>query len=341
MSAFNNPQKKNNAEVKKNVHYDTIEPMQAKIFIIVLTLSIAINGLFTYRLFSSKQQEKTQQAQLPFLSKRIFIENQNDIIINFIPLRDALKKYVEGKDGKVGVYFEYLPSGTSIGVNDKKEVKLASLSKVPLAMSIFKKIERKKMTLADIIIIKKEYLDPRFGNLWEKGEGTQMTVLELLRELLVESDDTAYKALFNQLSAREINEVYNYLDIQIDTDGSGDQQTIVSPKSYTSIFRSLYLSSFLSAEDSNYILKILTQTIFNDKIPAGVNKDVPIAHKIGVFSKVENSNSVFTDCGIVYAPNRPYALCIFVLDTNEVAQGYMSQISKMIYSYVSGITREE
>ena len=62
----------------------------------------------------------------PFLSKRIFTESQNDILINFTPLRQAVRDYVAKQNTEIGVYFEYLPSGTSIGVNDQLEVNIAS-----------------------------------------------------------------------------------------------------------------------------------------------------------------------------------------------------------------------
>lgn len=308
---------------------------------VLLLLSIAANSFFAYQFFTAakssvteKQADLADSKQYPYLSKRIFAENQNDILVNFIPLRLALREYVEKQGDKVGVYFEYLPSGTSIGVNDKEAIKLVSLSKVPLVMSIFKKIEKKKMSLSDILTVKKEHLDERFGSLWKKGEGAQLSIEELIKLALVESDNTAYNILFDQLTPQEVNGIYEGLDIQISKEG---EHMLVSPKSYSSIFRSLYLSSFLLEENSNRILEILTKTAFNDKIPAGVPENIKVAHKIGVFEKLAGSQNVFIDCGIIYVPNRPYVLCVFVHDTNEQTQKHMSYISKMIYGYIVAV----
>jgi hypothetical protein len=233
----------------------------SKILLPLLGVSLVFNGytLYEHRDSSFDAIHIQNQHKHPLLSKRIFTENPNDILLNFIPLRKALREYVELQKGAVGVYFEYLPSGISIGVNDREEVRLASLSKVPLAMSIMKKIERGGLTLDTKITIKEEYLDKKFGNLWEKGAGTTLTVEELLRAALQQSDNTAYDTLFNQLTADEINEVYENLDVEVtpQTDYS-----IVSPKSYSSIFRSLYLSSFLIEEHSSYLLDILTKKVF-------------------------------------------------------------------------------
>ncbi|MDO8529926.1 MAG: serine hydrolase [bacterium] len=317
--------------------------MWTKVIFLVLAGSLLINGFLAYKV--STENYKTQinvQENFPFLSKRIFVENQNDVLINFIPLRANLKEYVEKQNGKVGAYFEYLPSGTSIGVNDKKEVQLASLSKVPITMSIFKKIERKQMALTDRIVIEKKYLDPGFGALWKRGEGASLTLQELIQLSLAESDNTAYNTLLGRLTGPEITEVYRNLDIPITISPKEENQYLhVSPKNYSSIFRSLYLSSFLQEENSNHILNILTQTPFNDKIVAGVPAAIKIAHKIAVFEDVDTSKNVFIDCGIVYIPNRPYVLCAFVLDTNDEAQKHISHISKMIYDYVSHVEGED
>src|SRR3989344_5604219 len=105
--------------------------MRKKIILICALISITLNiALGIIILSKGRNPESNQQEEFPYLSKRIFTENPNDIAINFTYLRKKLNAYVGAQSGKVGVYFEYLPSGTSIGVNEKDEVKLSSLSKV-------------------------------------------------------------------------------------------------------------------------------------------------------------------------------------------------------------------
>jgi beta-lactamase class A len=291
---------------------------------------------------SSQKYFSEYPSEYPLLSRRIFAKDQNDIIINFIPLREALKEYVGERGGKVGVYFEYLPSGISIGVNEKQEIKVVSLSKVPLVMSIFKKIERGKISLDDMLVIEEKHLDRGFGTLWQRGAGARVPIKELVRLALTESDNTAYRALFDQLTNQEVHEVYVGLDVSIERQQEGGLfYPIISPKSYSSIFRSLYLSSFLTKNHSNYILETLTQSASKDKLAAGVPDTVKIAHKIGVFKKLDSpSQNLFVDCGIVYVPDRPYILCASVSDTDEEAKRHLSYISKMIYEYIVAVKGE-
>lgn len=271
--------------------------------------------------------------KFPLLSKRIFTQAQNDIIINFVALRKELRNQIYGEGGDIGLYFEYLPSGISIGINDTEEIRLASLAKVPIVMAIFRKVELGDIKLSDKVVLSEKHIDKNFGDLWKREIGTTFTVEELIQHALVESDNTAAEMLSSLLSFKDISDVYDNLEIEVEPD-SALGGVVVSPKSYSSIFRNLYLSSYLEEEDSQYILDTLTKTIFKDKITANIPKNIPVSHKIGVINREGSLGNVYTDCGIFYVPNRPYILCMFVKRPEEEARKWMSGISYMIYSYI-------
>lgn len=303
----------------------------------ILVVSILVNIFFVIRSLESPTSLESPQTNsvsekdssaFPYLSKRIFVENQNDLLINFIPLRSALREYVTSLPDEVGVYFEYLPTGTSIGVNEKLELRLASLVKTPLVMAVYKEIENGTLSKDTVLTIRKDQLDPKYGNLWKKGEGTKITVKEAIDLALKESDNTAANVLSSTLPPLAIDKVFDNLDIETDNQG---EVPLIAPKNYSSIFRSLYLASTVNKDSSNEILGLLTQTDFDKQIVAGIPKGVPVAHKIGVYA----SESTLSDCGIIYIPQRPYLLCIMAKTNEEKANEYMSHISKIIYGYIS------
>lgn len=298
----------------------------------VLTVSVLLNAFFAIKAIVQKSENK-QSSRYEYLSKRIFAENRNDVLINFIPLRQALKTYVTKQPYPIGVYFEYLPAGTSIGVNDTLEVKIASLIKIPVVMATYKAIEEKKLTLDQVITIDEDDIDSSFGTLWEKGSGTTLTIQEAINLILKESDNTASRALTDVLPELSIERVFDSLDIPKNHE---ENYTLISPKNYTSILRSLYLSSYLEQKNSNALLDILTQTNYNDKLPAGVKHMVPVAHKIGVYNTDDkNELPIYSDCGIVYVPNRPYSLCIMMRGyKEEEVRKHMQLISSMVYQYI-------
>ena len=261
---------------------------------------------------------------------RIFSEDQNDILINFVPLRQAIRDYLGKVTDPIGLYFEYLPSGNSIGINDQMEVRLASLIKIPVAMGIYKQIELDNLSRDSVLTIKKENINKQFGDLWKRGIGAKITVSEAIDLSLKSSDNTAARTLTSALPEGAIDDVFDSLDIVKD---KKDNLPVITPKNYTSILRSLYLSSYLTREHSNEILKLLTKTNFNDALPAGVEMKVPVAHKIGVFD-VDTAEKVFSDCGIIYVPNRPYILCIMMEAPENKAKEHLVYISKMVYGYI-------
>lgn len=311
--------------------------MKKKSSSLLLTASLLINVLGAPTLYNAW----VRRAQFPLLSPRIFAQNRNDIIINFTTLRGQIRTFMENTEGMhLGVYFEYLPSGVSIGVHEKDDFISASLIKVPLVMGIMKMIEREKITPTQVITLEESDLDRNFGTLWKRGAGTTLTVKEAIDLTLKESDNTAAKALDKLVSSDPIREVYDALDIPTDWAGP---LPVVSPKNYSSVFRCLYLSCFLSYEHSQEILHTLTQSAFNDVgLAAGVDPGVPVSHKIGLFDSAKSNQRVRLDCGIVYIPKRPYILCVL----GETEQGkekqindFTQQLSDLIYRNISTMPR--
>lgn len=305
----------------------------------LLALSVGANISLAYAVFKMSpsdtiaEQVEIARENNPFVAPRVFTAQANDILINFVPLRASLREYVAKQSTAIGVYFEYLPSGTSIGVNDREEFFQASLVKVPMAMVIYKRVEEGDISLTQELTIKENDLDPAYGVLWQKGVGHKLTVQEAIDEMLVYSDNTALKVLFHKYPAF-LDEVFDYLDLPKDSENN---LPIVSPKNYASIFRALFLSSYLRPEFSNEILEILTMTNFHDKLPAGVPEGIPVAHKIGVLRK----EGVFSDCGVIYPPERPYILCVMVRGTEDEAREHTKTISKTVYEYIVTTKQED
>ncbi len=306
----------------------------------LLALSLALNAGLGFVFFTSRAEPDETLIPLhshesdtyPYLSKRIFAEKQNDILINFLPLRAALREYIDQipRSDQMGIYFEYLPSGNSIGINEKEEFEIASLIKTPLVMEVYREIEEGRVDKNTLLTVKEENLDKRFGTLWQKGAGTQLTVEEAIRLALVESDNTAANTLLSVIPGEFTENVFESLDIPTTKDG---ELILISPKNYSSVFRSLYLSSYLMRRSSNEILHRLTETTWNKQLAAGIPPGIKVAHKFGVWQ----NDRVHTDCGIVYVPDRPYLLCMMVKSEREKADEYMTHVSKMVYGYVVAV----
>lgn len=282
---------------------------------------------------TSSSSHAEERARLPFLSPRIFAKNPNDIIINMQPLRKKLQDYVAKIDDPIGLYFEYLPSNSPIGVHRSTPFIAASLLKLPVVIKIYQMKNEGALHLDDPVTLQDGDKDPGFGSLWQKPAGTTFTIRDMISEMLIHSDNTALRVMTRVLTSIRpsfLNEVFDNLDLPKEFEGDA---VVVSPENYTSILRSLYFASSLPKDDAQEILTLMTQSVFSNKLPAGVPKNIPVAHKVGMYEG--KGNVTFSDCGIIYLPKRPYSLCIMTQTDDVDATTYMKDISKMIYDFIS------
>lgn len=282
---------------------------------------------------SDAESRASDSSSMPYLSRRIFAPDPNDTIIDLTPLRTEMRAYAKTIPELFGIYFEYLPSGSSIGIQEQTSFIEASLLKVPVAIKAYQLKNEGLLALNDTIRLEQKDIDRNYGSLWKRGVGTELTVREVVRLMLQESDNTATQMLGRTLGSVRpgfVNEVFDNLDIPKEVGAEG---VMVSVKNYTSILRSLYLAASLPKKDAQEILAMLTETTFSDKLPAGVPPDVPVAHKVGVYDK--EGLVTYADCGIIYVPKRPYSLCIFVHGSEDHATRYMKDFSRMAYEFIS------
>lgn len=280
-------------------------------------------------------------SKYPFLARRIFADNPSDLIINFTDLRNEVKSYINAQDIRIGFYFEYLPTGLSIGVKEQDAFYRASLVKLPIIMKAYKLIEEGKIDKGEILPITREDIDQGYGDLWKQGK-SEISISEAINLALTTSDNTAFRVVNRrvdeeiELSGNQveqaITEVYQYLDIPLDERGATES---ITPKNYGSILKSLFFSAYLSYDNSYEILDQLSKSKFTNWMSSPIPSNIPVAHKTGTFDIEKSIYSVQSDCGIIYYPNRPYLLCVMVNSDNiEDSLVHIRSLSQIVYSYV-------
>ncbi|QQR52221.1 serine hydrolase [bacterium] len=229
----------------------------------------------------------------------------------------------------MNIYRVVLPSGF-----DDRELIAASLIKVPLVMNLYKAAELRRVNLEQVITIQESQLDHSYGELWQRGAGTTLTLRELAKLTLAESDNTASRAIFDQIQSKLSENEQSLAQLDIDQN-TYDGQAVINARSYSSVLKSLYLSSYLNRDHSSELLNFLTQSNENTRLTKLLPSDLAVAHKNGVYNR-EWSES---DCGIVYAKARPYSVCIMVGLPDDQAGLFMAETSKLIFDYVTSYQR--
>jgi beta-lactamase class A len=274
--------------------------------------------------------EQESQKAYPLLAKRLFVENPNDIIINFADLRTELSSYLQKNNIQGSLYFEYLPTGTSVRVQGDDELVAASLMKIPVVMELYRAAELGRIDLDKKVSLQREWLDDKFGTLYKKGEGYELSLREAAQIALAESDNTAISAiLYSTKDMLKLDEnVINSLDVSFER--NEELLLSISARSYGSFLKCLYFSCYLNKADSQEILSYLTESTFNNRLRAGIPENVQVAHKIGTFSEQTQS-----DCGIVYEANRNYLLCVMLNVRNDTdGNKHIADISRITYEYI-------
>ncbi|MDP3726647.1 MAG: serine hydrolase [bacterium] len=311
-------------------------------YIVILILIIIIINitLITWPLLSLYFSEGNFYHSYPLIDPARIFTDQKHFIVNLQPLREELRELV-AREGPTSItlYFEFLNTGANISINPDLKIWPASLSKLPLAMAVMKKVENGVWRFDNELVLEKEDKSILSGSLFGYPPGTLFTVGELLREMLIHSDNTAYAILSRNMSDFER---YSIID-ETGLEDLFDEEGRVSSKEYSRLFRTLYTSSFLKRGNSALILEWLSQSDFSQYLSMGIDKNVIFANKYGKNFQFY----VYLNSGIVYIPNRPYIISVMIRgdstkdeeDEERKAQEIMVEISKRVYQYIAHYDR--
>jgi beta-lactamase class A len=310
------------------------------ILVVVFVASIFATAYASYRIGGNRavtNSSKTLQGRInkyDLISRRVLIDNPNDAILNFTPLRKQLQAYLQANGLQDdSVYFEYLPTGVSIEEGENAEYVAASLMKLPLVMSLYKSADLGMVNLDTPVKLKAEWLDDRYGTLYQKGAGYSLTLRDAARYALEESDNTALYMIGSYVdeTMKPDETSVNFLDMQLDEDATG-KKALVTPQSYSSVLKCLYFSCYLPFDDSQELLTYLTKSVDKNRLTKLLPTDVKVAHKIGTYLTQSQS-----DCGIVYVPLRNYVFCAMVKTSETDGDRHIAALSKIVYDFVNGI----
>lgn len=273
-----------------------------------------------------------------FVNPLLFCGDQNNVsnatANDLKSLLDAAMNTLQasGKLTDGSVYFRDLKNGPWASVNSGFKAPPASLLKVPLAMSIYKHAELKPGFL-DTQLVASQPITLNQREHFKSGthlvQGNSYSIHDLIGFMLSDSDNDSMSLLGSTLDAKEMEDSLITMGVSVpDGDGTSYQ---IDTKTFSSFFRVLYNASYLTASDSEQLLKILSTSTFRDGIVAGVPEGTQVSHKFGE-RYADDGTAFLSDCGIVYKENQPYALCIMTKGNNadNLAES-IKTFSKIVY----------
>jgi len=325
-----------------------------KIIVPVLFLAIGFGaGLASYEQYCQKntvvhQIRPQNNGSYKFINPLYECEVGGETYLSkYIPFEDKIRTRINDevqKDGdfQLSVYFRNLQNGPSFGINPDQDFAPASLLKLPLMIAYFKKAEINPELLNDELVFTANENSDGLREMQQIApaehlqSGQSYTVDELIRWMIIDSDNDSMALLMEHFSKDDLYQIYGELGI-VNPYNSISSDSI-SVKDYASFLRILYNAAYLSQASSEKALGLLAQSNFKDALVAGVPDSIKVAHKFGEreMAAGEKYSEEFHDCGIVYYEKYPYLLCVMTKgnDKNQLI-GAVRDISRITYEEIA------
>jgi len=227
--------------------------------------------------------------------------------------------------GTWGIYFYDLQTGEELGINQNQIFTAASVNKVPIMLDVLQTSEKGALSLDEKYYLKKEDIqDYGTGSMRYDPLGTAYTYMDLLRLSGKKSDNTAAYVLAKILGDKHLNLFLKTNNLS----KTSIKENETTPKEAAQFFIAVYQGKILRDEKFRDIFySDLTDTDFEERLPAGLPENTKIVHKIGT------EVGIINDCGIIFGINT-YVLCVFSQNTNEEkALETISGISRLFWNY--------
>jgi beta-lactamase class A len=263
-------------------------------------------------------------------------------------LRARIEEIARETGGPVGAAAVVIEGGEAVAFNGSGRFPMQSVYKLPIGMTVLSAVDAGRLSLARKVSVRPEELAPErlHSPLRDANpRGFEMTVGELLRYMISESDGTASDVLLGLAGGPE--KVTQYLrglgveGVMVATTeramAQGDEQVQyrnwATPESMLALLRALQEGRGLSKAGRAMLLDFMLKSTpgprrIKGMLPAGT----PVAHKTGTSGTVEGLTRATNDVGLVTLPDgRHMAVAVFVSDTKadaDAREGVIARIAR-------------
>ena len=215
-------------------------------------------------------------------------------------------------DGVFGVAIEDLTSGQKFLLHADEVFPQASTIKVAVLAELYRQAQIGKFKLTDLYTMNAADLVPDSDIMGGLTPGvTRVTLRDLATMMVAVSDNSATNVLIDRVGMDNVNALMDSLGLHhtrlqrkmMDLKAAGEgRENLSTPAEMMALLAALYGGKVLNRPLTDDFFKMLS-THKESFIPRYLPDDLKIANKPGELEGVRN------DCGVVFAQNRPYAIC--------------------------------
>ncbi len=284
--------------------------------------------------------ETRNKSSYKFINPLLECDNANPAGFQSLNiLEQELQTYISttvkgGKASEISVYYRDLNNGPWIGIGYNKPFSPASLLKVPIMMAALKKAERNKTLMKEKFELSPSpEMELLKSNISDEviQVGHKYTYENLIFRMMAYSDNYAMGMLKTIVGEQLLADVWTDLGLTVPT--SETSPDFLTVKEYSSFFRVLYNATYLSKEYSEIALKIMSNCTFDAGLQKGLPDSVQLSNKFGERGLPDSNLKQLHDCGIVYAANSPYLICVMTRGEDWDSQAnIIAEISQKVYA---------
>ena len=264
-------------------------------------------------------------------------------------LRNEIERIAAVAKGRVGVAAELLETGQAVSINPHDRFPMQSVYKLPIGMAVLDQVDKGKLRLEQQVRVEKtEFVRAgQHSPIRDKNpNGVELTLREVLRFAVSESDGTASDVLLRLVGVDAVSKYLNELGVnelvvantekEIGADWETQYRNWASPDGALQLLKRLHDRRGISAQSQELLLKFMTETPTGPRRLKGLlPQTAVVAHKTGTSGSAKGITAATNDIGIITLPNGQHlAIAVFVSDSPaDVAtrERVIARIAKAVY----------
>ena len=255
-------------------------------------------------------------------------------------LKQKLIAEAENTGAECAFVIRNLKTGDSWNYQESRKIKSASLIKVFVMSEAVRRVRNGTLALDSEINVDDDDIVPFSVLEFMKPRAYQLE--ELLRLMIVYSDNTATNVLIDELGMDRINDCIRDMGFEnsvlqrkmMDFEAaSAGRENYTSPAEMAAFMQRLYDGELIDRKSDAFMLDVMKgqadETMMRDYLP----DEITIARKSGDLDCLDH------DIAIVYGTHTDYIYCFFVwnAESNNEARAALARTSKIVFDFFEDI----
>jgi beta-lactamase class A len=241
-------------------------------------------------------------------------------------LNATIARLTKPLQGTYGVWVDDLPTGATTGQHAEQQFVAASVIKFCILAALYEESAEGKVSLSEqLTTTTADIQNYGTGSIRYDPVGTSYTLADLAQRAAKQSDNTAAYLIKQRLGEDYIQQRTAAWGLT-DTSIAQDRTT---PRDIGTLFAAIAQRRLLPAPSALALLGLLTDTDFEDRLPALLPPYALVSHKIGT-----EANGVMNDAGLVVLPTRSYVVVVMTAGADpDQAITAEQQLSQAAFQY--------